>query len=116
MTVKQDDVFYIEVQLALLPLTSLLVSLIYQPVNRVTAAVSAEILGTPKELPFPNSDVCTDPNSGITCPLSDGNTFRYTYTQLIKKEYPKITSIGRWKLLDENERNIVCLEIPVVIR
>ncbi|KAK0073879.1 hypothetical protein PV325_009069 [Microctonus aethiopoides] len=43
---------------------------INRPVKTVTSVVVGEALGAQGEIPFPDSNACTDPHSGISCPLS----------------------------------------------
>ncbi|KAK0163395.1 hypothetical protein PV327_007080 [Microctonus hyperodae] len=88
---------------------------IKKPVQTITSAVFGEILGNKIPFPISNPNACTDPNSGISCPLS-GNTFRYTNTLPIDRLYPRVSVNVLWKLQDENQKNIVCVEIPAKIQ
>ncbi|KAK0083447.1 hypothetical protein PV326_006720, partial [Microctonus aethiopoides] len=88
---------------------------INEPVNTVTAVVLREQSGTITPIPIPNPNACTDPNSGISCPLS-GDTFRYKYTLSISYLYPKMAGNVLWKLQDEDKKNIVCVKIPAEIQ
>ncbi|KAK0074142.1 hypothetical protein PV326_012693, partial [Microctonus aethiopoides] len=83
---------------------------INRPVKTVTSVVVGEALGAQGEIPFPDSNACTDPHSGISCPLS-GNTFRYTKTLPLMRDAPRISGTIFWKLQDENKKNIVCVSI-----
>lgn len=47
------------------------------------------ILGVPVAFQLPNPDGCKD--SGLTCPLTTGSSYKYGSTLPILKKYPKVS-------------------------
>lgn len=64
--------------------------------------------------PIPNPDGCK--NSGLTCPLKPNVSATYHIELDIKIEYPKITLVAKWKMVDEKKRSVFCFEIGVILK
>ncbi|KAJ8984496.1 hypothetical protein NQ317_014586 [Molorchus minor] len=74
------------------------------------ADVHGVILGVPWPFELPNSDGCVD--SGITCPIKAGQTYKYVTTLPIKSEYPRVTVDIKWELKNKDDKDIICAMIP----
>lgn len=69
-------------------------------------------------IPFrvPHPDACTDPDSGITCPLAKGRSYSYKATLPVQTDYPSVSVTVKWELQDQNGNDIVCVRLPAKIR
>ena len=54
----------------------------------VTAFAYGEIMGQEIKWPIGQPDACL--NSGLTCPLKNGNTYRYSITFPVSHSYPSV--------------------------
>lgn len=77
-----------------------------------TAVVAGIIMEMPVPFPIPEPNGC---KSGIACPIQKGNTYSYLNKLPVKKEYPSVSVVVQWKLLDDKERPLFCWRIPVHI-
>ncbi|VDI41665.1 Niemann-Pick C2 protein [Mytilus galloprovincialis] len=81
--------------------------------TKVTADVHGVISYVPVPFTPPNVDGCQ--HSGLTCPLTKGKNYVYNNAIPIKSSYPNLELVVRWELLDENNKDILCIEIPAEI-
>jgi len=82
--------------------------------TKLTAKVHGIVAGVPIPFHVPQSDACT--LSGIKCPIVDGTSYVYTLDLPVLKSYPKISVTVKWELKDENDKDVVCVEVPAKIR
>ena len=72
------------------------------------------ILGDVKiPFPLPNPNACS--NHGLTCPLKSGAPVELTITLPVKSEYPSVTVVAEFELVDQDSNDVFCFEIPVKI-
>jgi len=85
-----------------------------EDITKLTAIVSG-ILPGGIEVPFPldNPDGCK--NSGVTCPVKSGTAVGYKNAIYIDQSYPTYAVTVRWRLVDQNNQNVVCVLVPVQI-
>lgn len=57
-------------------------------VEQVTTVVHGVILGVEMPFPLQNPDACKD--SGIVCPLKNGENYEYLQTLPVLRSYPKV--------------------------
>ncbi|XP_018572438.1 protein NPC2 homolog [Anoplophora glabripennis] len=81
--------------------------------SSLTAVVHGVILGVPMPFDLPNPDCCKD--SGITCPVASGQTYKYEGTFPILGSYPRVTVDIKWEIKDKDGKDIVCALIPAKI-
>ncbi|EFX84782.1 NPC intracellular cholesterol transporter 2 homolog a-like isoform X2 [Daphnia pulex] len=77
------------------------------------ASVHGIIAGIPMPFPLPQSDACQ--NSGLVCPLSNGQNYTYTASIPISPAYPKIKVLVKWELQEVHGKDLFCIEIPAAI-
>ncbi|XP_012260415.2 NPC intracellular cholesterol transporter 2 homolog a-like [Athalia rosae] len=82
----------------------------------VKTVVHGTILVVPIRFPVPHPDACTDPNSGLSCPLNKEGQYHYKSTFPVHTKYPAVSLTVKWELQDENGNDIVCFELPAKIR
>jgi len=58
-------------------------------------------------------DGCKD--SGLNCPLVEGESYSYPKTINVENNYPRIKFILQWKLITEENKTLFCVKIPVKI-
>ncbi|XP_012278741.1 protein NPC2 homolog [Orussus abietinus] len=87
-----------------------------QDIKDVRAVVFGVILDVPVPFPIPNSDACSDTNSGLTCPLAKGGEYRYKTSLPVSKKYPTVRVNIKWELLNEANEKIVCVLFPAALR
>ncbi|TDG43683.1 hypothetical protein AWZ03_009882 [Drosophila navojoa] len=80
----------------------------------VITVVHGKVLGI--EIPFPLSNPNACVNSGLTCPLENNESYRYTATLSVLNSYPKVSVLVKWELQDQNNLDILCIEIPAKIQ
>ncbi|XP_028136232.1 NPC intracellular cholesterol transporter 2 homolog a [Diabrotica virgifera virgifera] len=61
---------------------------------------------------LPNPNAC---EMGVTCPISSGDTYTYTVSMPVKKNYPRVTVDIELHLIDENDKDVICALIPAKI-
>lgn len=54
--------------------------------------VHGTVLIVPVPFSVPHPDACTDPDSGIQCPLAKGNSYSYKATLPVNRNYPSVGS------------------------
>lgn len=59
--------------------------------TNLTAVVHGVIMGLAVPFPLPNPDGCVD--SGVTCPLTTGNSYKYKAVLPVLNEYPQVSLI-----------------------
>ncbi|KAL0128124.1 hypothetical protein PUN28_003405 [Cardiocondyla obscurior] len=84
-------------------------------ITQVNVAVYGVMLDVPIPFPLKNPNACEDPNDGLSCPLRENQEYSYTTTMFVQKKYPKVSLYVKWELLNEQKKNIVCIEFPVKI-
>ncbi|CAH1262481.1 NPC intracellular cholesterol transporter 2-like [Branchiostoma lanceolatum] len=85
-----------------------------EEVTKASTGVYAVLLG--QKLPFPNfpyPDGCKD--SGLSCPLKSGGTFKYNSTLHVDSDYPTVKVVVWWQLTDQNGDMVYCFEVPAQI-
>ncbi|XP_064602970.1 NPC intracellular cholesterol transporter 2-like [Liolophura sinensis] len=80
---------------------------------KLTTVVHGILAGVPVPFPVPNPDGCT--NSGITCPIANGQTYSYTAILPVLSSYPSVKVVVQWELKDENTDDVFCFAVPVEI-
>lgn len=60
-------------------------------IEQVTTVVHGVILGVEMPFPLQNPDACKD--SGVTCPLKNGENYEYVQTLPVLRSYPKVNSV-----------------------
>lgn len=67
------------------------------------------------DVPFnlPNNNACVD--SHIKCPLVQGRSYVYEASFPVMKFYPRVDVDVRYELKDSEDKDIVCVLIPVKI-
>jgi len=75
--------------------------------------VHGKVSGIPIFVPFPlpNSDACTA--GGMACPVKPGQAEHYQQALAIKREFPPVSAMVKWEIVDEHKSDIICLLIPV---
>lgn len=83
--------------------------------NTIKAVVHGVIAGVPLPFPLPKaqSDGC---KSGVTCPMTPGQSFTYTNAIDVKTQYPSLGVTVRWELKDDKSSDVVCVELPCEIQ
>nr|CAH0105247.1 unnamed protein product [Daphnia galeata] len=81
--------------------------------EKTKATVHGIIGGVPLPFPLPQADACE--NSGLICPLSNGQNYTYTATIPISPAYPKIKVLVKWELQEAHGKDLFCIEIPSAI-
>ncbi|XP_013400008.1 epididymal secretory protein E1 [Lingula anatina] len=81
--------------------------------KKLNAVVHGIIAGVPVPFPFDHPDGCD--KSGITCPISTGQTYTYKAVLAISSSYPSIECSVKWELQDDNHDDEFCLVILVKI-
>lgn len=81
--------------------------------EHVTACAHGMVMGVPIRLKMPNEDGCRE--SGIECPVKNGE--RYTYVQHfeVKPSYPKMSATLKLALGDDKGGVMACVLLPVEI-
>lgn len=54
-------------------------------------------------------------NYGFDCPVYSGERKTLDLSFPVKKHYLKISATARFKLVDEMERSVICLELPIKV-
>jgi len=72
----------------------LCISFADEDVSNVTAHIYGVITDIPIPFPFDKSDVCTDPEDGVNCPLHKDQEYHYTTSLFVEKKYPSV----KWHL------------------
>ncbi|KAK5643302.1 hypothetical protein RI129_007147 [Pyrocoelia pectoralis] len=99
-----------------------------QEIKKVKAIVHGIVMSMSVDFPLPNSDGCVD--SGLTCPLKQGNVYTYITQLPVLETYPKITVDVKWELqldsetvtnktngtTEDTSKDIVCVIIPAKIQ
>ncbi|XP_070579236.1 NPC intracellular cholesterol transporter 2 homolog a-like [Ptychodera flava] len=83
-------------------------------ITAVKASVHGIIAEVPIPFPLKNPDGCKD--SGLKCPLEAGKEFVYFSTIQVLQSYPAIKLVIKWELVDQNGKDIACLEVPAQIQ
>ncbi|XP_076442844.1 NPC intracellular cholesterol transporter 2-like [Babylonia areolata] len=79
-------------------------------ISKCHTKVTGYVMGAP--VPFPVPDLqCQNLNRTI----KKGETFTYTNAVMVKPEYPHVRVVVQWEVLDENDKKIVCFDVPVEI-
>ncbi|XP_061195792.1 NPC intracellular cholesterol transporter 2-like [Saccostrea echinata] len=82
--------------------------------KQLKAVVHGIIGGVPIPFNPPNVNGCVD--SGITCPVVAGKSYKYTNKIPVLKDYPKIRLVVKYELVNENSQSMFCVELPAQIQ
>jgi hypothetical protein len=82
-------------------------------VAELFAEVTANIGGV--EVPWPGFDANACSYLDPPCPIGTGVLANWTYPVEVLAEYPAITTVATFKLLDGDLHDEVCLQVPVTI-
>ncbi|KAG5871606.1 hypothetical protein JTB14_007926 [Gonioctena quinquepunctata] len=104
--------------------TSITVHMKFKPdrdVKSLKASVSADILGIP--FPFPGVDgtsACNDiykedEKTKAGCDLKAGEEYHFISKIDVLQIYPRLKTVVHWGLTDENEKDVICFEVPARI-
>ncbi|XP_069493731.1 NPC intracellular cholesterol transporter 2 [Ambystoma mexicanum] len=77
-----------------------------------TARVHGILAGIHIPFPIPEADGC---KSGIPCPIEHGKSYNYVTKMLIERSYPCVQLVVQWELQDDDNKDMFCWQIPVVI-
>ncbi|CAG0913591.1 unnamed protein product [Notodromas monacha] len=80
-----------------------------EALKSLQAKVYGTIAGIPVPFPLPNSNACKD--SGISCPVKDGDTFTYDLNLDVKSAYPKIHVDVKFTLVEDG-KTVACFLLP----
>ncbi|XP_018619584.2 NPC intracellular cholesterol transporter 2-like [Scleropages formosus] len=75
------------------------------------AVVHGIIAGVPIPFAIPDDDGC---KSGIVCPI-EKKSYSYMNQLLVKLEYPSLKLVVKWELVDDANKDLFCVLIPVQI-
>ncbi|KAL8602649.1 hypothetical protein ACOMHN_029971 [Nucella lapillus] len=85
----------------------------YTANTNITSAITkvyGYILGVKVPFPVP-SDACKN----MTCPVAQGSAITYKNSVYIKSEYPSVSVVVQWEVHDQNDKLIICFDVPVQI-
>ncbi|KAL6434873.1 hypothetical protein ACFW04_005209 [Cataglyphis niger] len=85
-------------------------------VSKIEARAFGILANVPVPFPLEKPDVCNDANSGINCPLKKDQEVEYKATFFVEKTIPAVTVQIKWELVDEDDKNIVCIEFPAKVK
>ncbi|XP_072750246.1 ecdysteroid-regulated 16 kDa protein-like [Anoplolepis gracilipes] len=84
------------------------------------STIEARAFGVLVEVPIPvaleKPDVCKDPDSGITCPLKQGQEVQYKASFTLEKTTPALSLEIMWEFRNEKDEKIVCVKFPAKIK
>ncbi|KAJ1528794.1 hypothetical protein ONE63_007173 [Megalurothrips usitatus] len=85
-------------------------------IKSVQQVVHGSLPAVPIPVPFPleSPDACQ--NTGLTCPLPAAGDFTYTYSIFVKPTFPKVSVNVKWELLNEDQKQIVCVKVPSTLK
>lgn len=75
--------------------------------------VYGHIAGVDVPFPIDNPDGCKDSN--ITCPVKKDQAYGYRNNIYVKSAFPSLTLVVKLKLVDQEGKVLVCVEMPVQI-
>jgi len=81
------------------------------------AQVYGIVAGIPVPFSLPNADGCKD--SGITCPIQQGQTYVYSATLPVSKLYPSVKVVVKWELYDHSTdtgNKLFCFESGFAVK
>jgi len=81
--------------------------------NAGTSVVHGIIAGIRVPFALSNPDVCKD--SGVSCPLQTGTTYKYMTQIFVKTIYPSIKLKVQWEIQDDAGKDLICIELPAQI-
>ncbi|RNA35195.1 epididymal secretory E1 [Brachionus plicatilis] len=81
--------------------------------TKVVNHVYGIVAKIPVPFPLPNGDGCT---LGINCPVKSGDSVKESVTLPVLQEYPKISLFVKWQVMDQNNKQMICLLFPVSIK
>ncbi|XP_018343331.1 PREDICTED: epididymal secretory protein E1 [Trachymyrmex septentrionalis] len=77
---------------------------------RLTVRVRVTMMGITIPYPYPYSNACESLTNG-KCPLSKGDNVTYNLFMPISKEYPSVSMIIEYSLVNENNDSQVCFKL-----
>lgn len=83
----------------------------FNAAKTVTAEVIGRVLGLPLPFPLPDANGCTS----LKCPLQEGGPYNYSNNLKVLQQYPLVLVDVVWKLKDENNNVLACIQIPAKI-
>lgn len=84
--------------------------------SKVRTRVHGILAGIPIPFPLPNEDGCSAAGGGLTCPLTPGQAVTYQTELPVSKNYPSLSLKVRWQLIDQNNKDLLCIEFPVQLK
>ncbi|XP_042883501.1 NPC intracellular cholesterol transporter 2-like [Penaeus japonicus] len=91
------------------------VNITFTPGNEVTdlkTKIDAFIGGV--HFPWPGPGGCELIVEG-SCPLQVGEQYKYHAAMPVLAEYPSLSAVVTWKLVDQDDRDQVCIAFPIDI-
>ncbi|KAL8589750.1 hypothetical protein ACOMHN_027258 [Nucella lapillus] len=79
-------------------------------IQNATNKVYGVVLGVKIPFPLP-SLACKD----MACPVSKGKTVVYKNAVLVEKNYPDVSVVVQWEVVDTNDKFVFCFAVPVKI-
>ncbi|KAK7103121.1 NPC intracellular cholesterol transporter 2-like [Littorina saxatilis] len=79
-------------------------------ISTAVTKVYGFILGIKTPFPVPG-DACQD----MTCPIASGAVTSYKNSVFVKPEYPKVSVVVQWEVHDQDDKLIICFNVPVQI-
>jgi len=86
------------------------------PASVVNTRVHGILAGIPIPFPLPNEDGCSQAGGNLPCPLTIGQAVNYQTSLPVSRVYPSLSLKVRWQLVDQNKRDIICIEFPVQLK
>jgi Niemann-Pick C2 protein len=88
--------------------------LIHEDSSSAKAVVHGIIEHIPVPFSLANPDGCKD--SGMTCPLKNGNDYHYQTYIYVDPRYPSIRLVVKWELQDQSGNDIFCIMLGAEIQ
>ncbi|GFS39125.1 NPC intracellular cholesterol transporter 2 [Nephila pilipes] len=81
--------------------------------ENLKTVIHGVIGGFPIPFPLPNANACE--HSDVECPLQTDETYTYGFEFEVSNSYPKINADMKLELKDDENKDVVCVQVPVKI-
>ncbi|XP_011161897.1 NPC intracellular cholesterol transporter 2 homolog a [Solenopsis invicta] len=85
-------------------------------VSEVTALAFGVMMEVPIPFPLEKPKICSDPSSGVSCPLKKDQEYQYKSSFAVEKKTPPVSIEVMWEFRSENDEKILCVKFPVKIQ
>ncbi|CAH0559902.1 unnamed protein product [Brassicogethes aeneus] len=82
--------------------------------DELKSVVHGEVLSVLVPFSLPNGNGCSE--SGVTCPVKSGQTYKYSTSLPVLSEYPKMKLRVKWQLQNKESSDFVCVFIFAQIK